>query len=199
MGERRPAVLPAASGRTVLGQYQNLYIIVASDEGLLVVDQHNAHERVLFERYLEIDTQKAWPRKALLIPEILELSPSQTVSFEENADLFEDVGFRAEMMGGRSLALKEYPDVFKPEEARAVFLALLEDAGRERAQDRREKFLATLACKSAVKAGQPLTMEKMGYLVDELFKTSQPALCPHGRPIVVRVEKSQIDKGMRRA
>ncbi len=198
IGEGRSAVLPTASGRTVLGQYQNLYIIVASDEGLLVVDQHNAHERVLFERYLEIDTKKAWPRKALLIPEILDLSPSQTVSFEENAELFEDVGFRAEMMGGRSLALKEYPDVFRPEEAKAVFLTLLEDAGREKALDRREKFLATLACKSAVKAGQPLTMEKMGYLVDELFKTSQPALCPHGRPIVVRVEKSQIDKGMRR-
>ncbi len=201
MGDRLAAGpgLPSASGRTVLGQYQNLYIIVASDEGLLVIDQHNAHERVLFDRYSEIDTQKAWPRKALLIPEILELAPSQVVSFEENAGLFEDVGFRAEMMGGRSLALKEYPDVFRPEEAKAVFLALLEDAGREKAQDRREKFLATLACKSAVKAGQPLTMEKMGYLVDELFKTSQPALCPHGRPIVVRVEKSQIDKGMRRA
>ena len=105
------------------------------------------------------------------------------------------------MMGGRSLALKEYPDVFGADEAASVFLALLEDAGRGDADplDRRRKFLATLACKSAVKAGQPLTLEKMGYLVAELFKTSQPALCPHGRPIVVRVDRSRIDKGLRRA
>jgi DNA mismatch repair protein MutL len=105
---------------------------------------------------------------------------------------------RVEAMGGRSFALKEYPELFKPEEAGDVFLSLLEEAGRKSAEDRRKHLLATMACKSAVKAGEPLTREKMGYLVEELFKTSQPALCPHGRPIVVRVEKSVIDKGLRR-
>ncbi|MCX6567456.1 MAG: hypothetical protein NT147_00195, partial [Candidatus Aminicenantes bacterium] len=74
----------------------------------------------------------------------------------------------------------------------------LEEAGRKPAEERRAHMLATMACKSAVKAGEPLTREKMGYLVEELFKTSQPALCPHGRPIVVRVEKSTIDKGLGR-
>ena len=101
-------------------------------------------------------------------------------------------------MGGRSHALKEYPDIFRAEEAADVFLALLEEAGQDKARDRREKFLATLACKTAVKAGQPLTREKMGYLVDELFKTSQPALCPHGRPVVVKIGRDQIDKSLRR-
>ena len=191
----------APAGPRVFGQLGNLYIVAAEDDGLLVIDQHNAHERVLFDKFLEIDRDKAWPRKALLIPAILELTPSQVVSFEENAAVFEEIGFQAEMMGGRSLALKEYPDVFGADEAASVFLALLEDAGRGDADplDRRRKFLATLACKSAVKAGQPLTLEKMGYLVAELFKTSQPALCPHGRPIVVRVDRSRIDKGLRRA
>ena len=99
-------------------------------------------------------------------------------------------------MGGRSYALKEYPDVFKADEAKDVLLGLLEEAGG--AGDRRERMLATMACKSAIKAGEPLTREKMGYLVEELFKTSQPALCPHGRPIVVRIEKSVIDKGLGR-
>jgi len=194
-----PGAGPA--GPEVLGQFGNLYIVAASDEGLLVIDQHNAHERVLFEKYLEIDRAKAWPRKALLIPAILELTPSQAVSFEESAALFEELGFQAGMMGGRSLALKEYPDVFAQDEAATVFLALLEDAGGGDAGplDRRRKFLATLACKSAIKAGQPLNFEKMGYLVAELFKTSQPALCPHGRPIVVLIDRSQIDKGLRRA
>lgn len=186
------------TGPEVLGQFQDLYIIAGSEEGLLVIDQHNAHERVLFEKYREIDRQKTWPRKMLLIPVLLDLSPSEAVELEENAGLFEEMGFRAEAMGGRSYALKEYPDIFRSEEARDVFLALLEEAGKDKAQDRREKFLATLACKTAVKAGQPLTREKMGYLVDELFKTSQPALCPHGRPIVVKIGRSEIDKGLRR-
>lgn len=188
----------AAKGPAVLGQYENMYIVAASEDSLLVIDQHNAHERVLFEKYREIDREKIWPRKMLLIPPLFELSPSAVVSLETNAALFEDLGFRVEAMGGRSYALKEYPDLFKPEQAADIFLGLLEEAGQKTAEDRREHMLATLACKTAVKAGEPLNREKMGYLVEELFKTAQPALCPHGRPVVVRIEKSVIDKGLGR-
>ena len=192
-----PVATPVAGGSSapaVLGQYANMYIIVTAEDGLLVVDQHNAHERVLFDKYREIDRMKAWPRKTLLIPPLLELAPSAAVALEANAALFEDFGFRVEAMGGRSYALREYPDLFKTEEAGDIFLGLLEEAAGTAAEDRRERMLATMACKSAIKAGEPLTREKMGYLVAELFKTSQPALCPHGRPIVVRVERSLIDK-----
>lgn len=192
------AASPAAKGPAVLGQYADMYIVAAGEDGLLVIDQHNAHERVLFEKYREIDRERIWPRKMLLIPPLLELSPSAVVNLETNAALFEDVGFRVEAMGGRSYALKEYPDLFKPEQAADIFLGLLEDAGQKTAEDRREHMLATLACKTAVKAGEPLNREKMGYLVEELFKTAQPALCPHGRPVVVRIDKSLIDKGLRR-
>jgi DNA mismatch repair protein MutL len=195
---KRAAAAPMAKGPVVLGQFENMYIVAAGEDGLLVIDQHNAHERVLFEKYREIDRLKLWPRKTLLIPPLIELPPSAAVSLEENAALLEELGFRVEAMGGRSYALKEYPDLFKAEEAKDVLLGLLEEAGGTRAEDRRDRLLATMACKSAVKAGEPLTREKMGYLVEELFKTSQPALCPHGRPIVVRVEKSVIDKGLGR-
>jgi DNA mismatch repair protein MutL len=188
----------AAKGPAVLGQYENMYIVAAAEGGLLVIDQHNAHERVLFEKYREIDRGRLWPRKTLLIPPILELPPSSVVGLETSAALFEEMGFLVEAMGGRSYALKEYPDIFKPEQAVEIFLGLLEEAGNKSAEDRREHMLATLACKTAVKAGEPLTREKMGYLVDELFKTGQPALCPHGRPVVVRVEKSLIDKSLGR-
>ncbi len=200
-GADRTAASPdarAAKGPAVLGQYENMYIVAAGEGGLLVIDQHNAHERVLFEKYREIDREKIWPRKMLLIPPILELSPSAVVLLETNVALFEDLGFRVETMGGRSYALKEYPDIFKPEQAVDIFLGLLDEAGQKTAEDRREHMLATLACKTAVKAGEPLNREKMGYLVEELFKTSQPALCPHGRPVVVRVDKSVIDKGLGR-
>lgn len=188
----------AGKDPVVLGQYENMYIIAGNEEGLLIIDQHNAHERVLFEKYKEIDRQQAWPRQSLLIPALAELSPSQQVSFEENAALFEELGFRAEAMSGRSVALKEYPDIFGREAALEVFLGLLEEAGGAEAGERRDRMLATMACKSAVKAGQPLTREKMGYLVSELFKISQLGLCPHGRPVVVRVDRAQIDKGLKR-
>ena len=188
----------APSGPVVLGQFANMYVVAAGADGLLVIDQHNAHERVLFEKFREIDRLKAWPRKMLLIPPILELSPSAVAGLEANAVLFEELGFRVEPMGGRSYALKEYPEVFKPEEAADMLLSMIEEAREKPVEERRERMLATMACKAAIKAGEPLTREKMGYLVAELFKTSQPALCPHGRPIVVRVEKSTIDKGLGR-
>ena len=189
---------PARPGPAVLGQYLNMYIVAVSDEGVFVIDQHNAHERVLYEKYLEVDRIRSWPRKMLLIPVIMEFPPSGVLSFEENRGLFEDAGFLVEGMGGRSYALKEHPDVFKAEEAREIFLALLEEVGREKAAGRREKLLAAMACKSAIKAGEVLPMAKMEYLVDELFRTSQPSLCPHGRPVVVKIDRATIDKGLRR-
>jgi DNA mismatch repair protein MutL len=189
---------PARQGPAVLGQYLNMYIVAVSDEGVFVIDQHNAHERVLYEKYLEVDRKRSWPRKMLLIPVIMEFPPSGVLSFEENRGLFEDAGFLVEGMGGRSYALKEHPDVFKAEEAREIFLGLLEEVGREKAAGRREKLLAAMACKSAIKAGEVLPMAKMEYLVDELFRTSQPSLCPHGRPVVVKIDRATIDKGLRR-
>jgi DNA mismatch repair protein MutL len=191
-------VTPAPNEPVVLGQYADMYIVVAAEDGLVVIDQHNAHERVLYEKYREIDRLKVWPRKALLIPPVFELSPSAAAAFEANVSLFEEMGFRVEPMGGRSYALKEYPELFKPDEAGDVFLSLVEESGKAPVEERRDHMLATMACKSAVKAGEPLNREKMGFLVAELFKTSQPALCPHGRPVVVRLERAAIDKALRR-
>lgn len=188
----------AQAGPAVLGQFADMYIVAADGDGLLVIDQHNAHERVLYDKFREIDREKAWPRKTLLIPPVLELSPSAAAAFEESAALLDELGFRAEPMGGRSFALKEYPELFKQEEAGDIFLSLLEVAEERPAEERRGRLLATMACKAAVKAGEPLNRDKMGYLVAELFRTSQPALCPHGRPIVVRLEKATIDKGLGR-
>ncbi len=189
---------PARPSRRVLGQYLNSYIVAEDEEGLLVVDQHNAHERVLFEKYSEIDRLKTWPLKMSLIPLLFELSPSQALSWEDNRGELEAAGFRVEAMGGRSHALKEYPDIFKPEEALAAFMALLDEMKGSQAQDKRTKMLATMACKTAIKAGQPLSREKMEYLLQELFKGSNPSICPHGRPIVVKIPRSQIEKGLKR-
>jgi len=184
--------------RRVLGQFANAYIVTEDAEGLLVVDQHNAHERILFDKYEEIDRRKKWPVKMSLIPLLFDLSPSQAVSLEPSREILEGAGFRVEAMGGRSYALREYPDIFQPEEALAALLELLEELREGPAEGKKAKLLATMACKTAIKAGQPLPREKMEFLVQELFKTTNPALCPHGRPIVLRIAKSQIEKGLRR-
>jgi len=183
----------------VLGQYNNMYIVAAGEEELLIIDQHNAHERVLFDRYVEIDSQNKWPQKLALLPIVFDLSPSQIESFEGGRELLEGLGFRLEEMGGRSYALKEYPGIFKEEEAKDIFLSLLEDVNEKKIEDKKHKLLATLACKTAVKAGEILAREKMEYLVDELFKTSNFSLCPHGRPITVKIKKGEIEKGLKRA
>ncbi len=183
----------------VLGQYGNMYIVAAGKEELLIIDQHNAHERVLFDRYVEIDSKKKWPQKLALLPIVFDLSPSQSESFKGGRELLEGLGFRLEEMGGRSYALKEYPGIFKEDEAKDIFLSLLEDVQEEKIDGKKHKLLATLACKTAIKAGEVLTREKMEYLVDELFKTSNFSLCPHGRPITVKILKGEIERGLKRA
>ncbi|MGD9347392.1 MAG: DNA mismatch repair endonuclease MutL [Candidatus Aminicenantes bacterium] len=183
----------------VLGQYRNLYIIVTDEEGIRIIDQHNAHERILFEKYAELDRTKNWPRKLALLPLLFDLSPSQEISFEENRELLEDAGFHVDAMGGRSFALKEYPDIFEEEEAKDVFLSLIEEMSAKKIEDKKKAILATLACRTAIKAGEFLSFDKMSYLVEELEKTENPSLCPHGRPIQVKIDRSTIEKGLKRS
>ncbi len=191
------------TGPQVLGQYLYFYIIAVDEKGLLVIDQHNAHERVLFDKYKDLDRQRKMPRKMSVTPRIIEFSPSQELNFKENRGVLEEAGFGVDPMGGRSYALKEYPDIFNQEEAEEVFLSLLEDTGepgeaKGDIKSRKDKILATLACKSAIKAGKPLSMDMMSYLVESLFKTSNPGVCPHGRPITLRISKSEIERGLGR-
>jgi DNA mismatch repair protein MutL len=182
----------------VLGQYLRSYIVAETPEEILVIDQHNAHERVLFEKYKEIHKGKKWPQKMVLFPLLVDLSPSQILSMEENQALLEEAGFRVEAMGGQSYVLREVPDIFQEEEAKDVFLSLLEEIKEEKMEKREEALLATLACRTAVKVGEPLSPDRMKYLVDKLFQTPNPSLCPHGRPIIVKIERREIEKGLKR-
>jgi DNA mismatch repair protein MutL len=196
--DRSQTEVTTSGRRRVLGQFANAYIVAEDAEGLLVVDQHNAHERVLFDKYADIDRRRKWPVKMILVPLLFDLTPSQALALEAAGQSLQEAGFRVEDMGGRSYALLEYPDIFGPEDALTTFLEVLDESKDATAAGRRDQVLATMACKSAVKAGEPLPREKMEFLVEELFKTSDPALCPHGRPIVVRIPKSQVEKGLRR-
>lgn len=182
----------------VLGQYLASYIVATSEEGLLIIDQHNAHERILFEKFEKMEQENSWKSRQMLFPTVLELSPGQRLNYEELKEELEKIGFVLEPMGGNSLALKEYPDFFKEKEASEILLSLLEDNNRDKFKDRRTKLLATMACKSAIKAGQALSLAEMEYLTVELFQTKNPGICPHGRPVIIKIERSRIERAIGR-
>jgi DNA mismatch repair protein MutL len=197
-GEEPPSTAADIFGRRVLGQFADAYIIAEDADGLLVIDQHNAHERILYDKYAEIDARKKWPVKMSLIPLLFDLSPSQVLNLEAEQEVLAAAGFRVESMSGRSYALREYPDIFKPQDALAALLSLIDEIKDGPADQKRTRLLATMACKTAIKAGESLPREKMEFLVQELFKTANPNLCPHGRPIVVKVSRAQVEKGLKR-
>ena len=182
----------------VLGQYLNSYIIAVSDEAVFIIDQHNAHERILFEKFRQLEEKRAWTAKQMLFPPVIDLTPRQQLVYQEMQAELESLGFRLEPMGGLSFALKEYPDVFQEVEASAILLSLLGEEEEGKFQSRREKILATMACKAAVKAGKSLTVEEMEFLTSELFATGNPGLCPHGRPVVIRLDRSRIERTLGR-
>lgn len=182
----------------VLGQYLDSYIVAVSEEAVFIIDQHNAHERILFEKFRRLERDRAWASKQALFPRVLELTPKQQVNYQDRQTELEELGFRLEPMGGLSFALKEYPDVFREEEASDILVSLLEDEEEGKFQTRREKMIATMACKAAVKAGQVLAREEMEFLASELFFTETPGLCPHGRPVLIRLDRSRIERTLGR-
>lgn len=182
----------------VLGQYLNSYIIAVSNEAVFIIDQHNAHERVLFEKFRQLEKNRNWSSRQMLLPAVVDLTPAQRLNLEKRSEQLENLGFRLEPVGGQSFALKEYPEVFREEEAEHILMALLEEEQTDPHENQRERMLATMACKAAVKAGQPLSPEEMKFLVSELFSVGTPGLCPHGRPVVIRIDRSKIERTLGR-
>ncbi len=193
------AVSGGRPGPQVLGQYLDMYIIAADQEGLMVIDQHNAHERILYEKYKEVSASRTMPLQQPLTPILFDLSPEWVLKLETADDLLRQAGFQVEPIGGRTYSLKQFPDVMETREALEVLMALLEEAGNEKPENRQDKLLATLACRTAIKAGRRLPLRQMEILVEELLGLPQHALCPHGRPIVVRLDRAQIEKGLKRS
>ncbi|MBN1272653.1 MAG: DNA mismatch repair endonuclease MutL [Candidatus Aminicenantes bacterium] len=191
-------IFPAEDSPRVLGQYLDMYIVAVEGDGLVIIDQHNAHERVLFEQYKRLYENDKWPRKMPMFPLLVEFSPSQALNWENNREMLEKTGFLVEPMGKQTYAIKEFPEVFTEEEAKKVLFSLLDEVNETGVEKRKDRILATLACRTAIKAGLPLSQEKMACLVEELFQTSNPAVCPHGRPVVIRFERKDIEKNLGR-
>jgi DNA mismatch repair protein MutL len=185
-----------------LGQFRDTFIIAVDDEGVAIIDQHVAHERVLFEQVMERLSNGRLESQRLLTPIVLELSAAGRQALAQHAATLERFGMELEEFGGDSVCLTAVPAVLDPAECEATVRALGEDLEGldrgSRAEDALRRIAATMACHAAVKANYPLTLEKMRFILDELRRTAYSSVCPHGRPVVLRLTRRQIEKNFER-
>jgi DNA mismatch repair protein MutL len=185
-----------------LAQYDNTYIVAADRKGLLVIDQHVAHERVLYEQVLAQVEARAVEAQHLLVPETLELSASEAAVIESQSNLLESMGFTIEPFGGKTWALRTAPAILGnrdlSETVRSLIASLEQGAGAEALNDARQDMAASIACHAAVRANHPLTREEMVRLIADLERCEAPTRCPHGRPILVRVDHEELERRLKR-
>jgi DNA mismatch repair protein MutL len=186
-----------------LGQLEDSFIIASDGEGLLLIDQHAAHERILFDEYRRLEQSRAHESQQLLVPETFDLTPAQAAAFGEVSSELERLGFGLMRLSGRTVAVRSVPAGLPHADARNLLAEILdavdaEKRGRARAR-LGEQVAATLARHAAVKAGTPLSSEKMSWLIERLLQTSSPTTCPHGRPVILRLAKRDIERGFRRS
>jgi DNA mismatch repair protein MutL len=185
-----------------LGQIRNSFILAVNEDGLWIIDQHVAHERVLFERVLKQRAAQKVESQRLLMPIVLELSPAQQAVFTEISDELHFNGFEAEPFGARSVAVKVAPAGIESAAVERMLHELLDQFSREEQSLNLEKIrariAASIACHAAIKVNMPLEQNKMDWLLSELAKTDHPMSCPHGRPVVLRYSVKDIQKAFKR-
>jgi DNA mismatch repair protein MutL len=198
----RTAGLPEIRPMIPLGQFRDTFIIAVDDEGIAIIDQHVAHERVLFERVMERLTAGHLESQRLLVPIVLDLPPSAHQTLIARAGELERLGFELESFGHTTIKVTAVPWLLKIEESAAALLAVANDLeGLDRGatvQNALQRIAATTACHAAVKANYPLTYDKMTHILDELRATAYSTVCPHGRPVMLRLTRREIEKNFER-
>jgi len=185
-----------------LGQVRASFIVAVNGEGLWIVDQHVAHERVLFEQHLEARRAGKVEAQRMLMPIVIELSPRQIVIFEKIAEELAANGFEVEPMGPKSVAIQAVPAGVIAPDADKLLREILDGIERENTaisiETLQAKIAASTACHAAIKVNMPLEHSKMEWLLDALAKTDCPMSCPHGRPVVLRYSLNEIEKAFHR-
>jgi DNA mismatch repair protein MutL len=186
-----------------LGQFRDSFIVAADSSGLIVIDQHVAHERVLFEAYLRQKLAGKLDVQRLLMPIVVQLPPRQLAILDSIVPELALNGFEVEPFGPKTIAIKTAPAILKGAAVEKLLLELLDGLEREtqvvNIEALKKKIAATVSCHAAIKINMPLDDTKMRWLVAELMKTDVPTVCPHGRPIVLRYDLREILKAFRRA
>jgi DNA mismatch repair protein MutL len=185
-----------------LGQVNSSFIVAVNGEGLWIIDQHVAHERVLFEQHLRARREGELGGQRMLVPPIVELNPRQLVTFEQIGDELRANGFEAELMGAREVAIQAAPAGIASSDAEKLLFEILDGIARENQaisiDSLRSKIAASTACHAAIKVNTPLDSKKMEWLLSELAKTEYPMSCPHGRPVVLRYSVREIERAFKR-
>jgi DNA mismatch repair protein MutL len=199
---------PAASAAAIrpmipLGQFRDTFIVAIDDEGICIIDQHVAHERVLFERIMERLTGGTLESQRLLVPMVLDLAPAERDALVARGAALETFGFEVEEFGGETtLKVTAVPALLPRDECDTALRALAQDLeGLDRGleiQEALKRIAATMACHAAVKANYPLTMEKMQHILEELGATAYSTVCPHGRPVMLRITRREVEKNFER-
>ena len=201
--EVRPDAVAGTSGAIqALTQYGNTYIVAADAAGLLIIDQHVAHEQILYEQVLDQLGQQAIEVQRLLVPETMELTVEEATVAQEHATLLSSMGFELEPFGGTTWAIQSAPAMLAERRisttVRSLLASLSEQRGPEVVQEAERQVAASIACHAAVRANQPLSREVMASLVEQLGRCKAPARCPHGRPVMLRVDMSAIERRLGR-
>ncbi len=198
-----------AAGRTPeirpmipLGQFRDTFIIAIDDEGIAIIDQHVAHERVLFERVMERLAAGPLQSQRLLMPAVIDMAPSAVEALSGRSAELERFGFEVQPFGAATVKVNAVPTLLSTADCVKALTVLAEDLeGLDRGaqvQDALRRIAATTACHAAVKANYPLTYEKMTHILDELRATSYSTICPHGRPVMLRLTRREIEKNFDR-
>ncbi len=185
----------------ILGQLHNTYIIGEDDGNLIIIDQHAAHEKILFEQFLSDVENKNVKIQELLIPEIVELSLKEKKILENNLKLFEELGFYFEQFGETQYKITAHPVIIKEKLNKELIKELLADLMEKEGIDKKQilkDIIATAACRAAIKAGDILREEEIENLISEYFEIEEPFSCPHGRPPMIKISFAEIEKMFKR-
>lgn len=186
----------------VIGQYKESFILAEEEDALLLIDQHVAHERILFDQIFESYREGNIETQLLLIPLTIDLTPAQVVRLEECLPLLKSFGFDLDRFDSNTFVIREIPAFLPDSNMQTMVLELIEKAQGKRGETAIEALIqhmaAMKACKAAVKINMRLNPEKMQHLVDTLYRSQTPLFCPHGRPIVLRMTDVEIEKNFLR-
>jgi DNA mismatch repair protein MutL len=194
------AVAPRFRELRVIGQLLGTYVLLEGRDGLLLVDQHAAHERVLYERLRASWLAGKLPRQALLVPASFELSPAQVAACDRHAAWLEQLGFELEAFGERALVLRAVPELFAGHDPQPLLRELAEQlveegaASTRRPLDAADRLFATVACHAARRAGDVLPQGELRALVGELDAIPWAPTCPHGRPVATPLTRAEIER-----
>lgn len=186
---------------TVIGQFKDSYILAQGGEELYIIDQHAAHEKILFEKYMKEVKNRKVIAQILISPAVLELGSEDFSTYLENAEIFKTTGFNIELFGENTISIREVPIILGESPVKKLFMDILDNIklmGSGQTTEVKYLKIATLACKSAVKANNKLAIVEMASLIEQLRFINEPFTCPHGRPTIIKITLNELEKRFKR-